>query len=93
MNQIDPDSSIRGIMETGEVELKFSMPTTIPALGYKVFRVGPAWKPKNGRSGDGLVHGYEDANQDPSGKEYFHRADQLACKHQRENYRVHHQAS
>jgi alpha-mannosidase len=69
MNQIDPEVLSRN-METGEVELKFYA-YNIPALGYKAFRVGPAWKPKKGDPGMGCVHGYEGVNQDPRGKDYF----------------------
>jgi alpha-mannosidase len=46
LNQIDPRIISRDL-NTGEVELAFHA-QSIPALGYKLYRVGPAWKPKPG---------------------------------------------
>jgi alpha-mannosidase len=61
MNQIDPEVLSRN-METGEVELRFDA-YNVPALGYKAFRIGPAWKPKKGEPEMACVHGYYDTPQ------------------------------
>jgi alpha-mannosidase len=55
MNQIDPQIISRD-MKTGEVELEFHA-QSVPALGYKLYRVGPAWKPKKGDPDLGCVIG------------------------------------
>jgi len=55
INQIAPFVLSRNA-ETGEVEFSF-IARKIPALGYKVFRVGPAWKPKPGEPRPGCVLG------------------------------------
>jgi alpha-mannosidase len=55
INQIDPQIISRDA-GTGEVELAFHA-MAVPALGYKLYRVGPAWKPKPGEPGLGCVKG------------------------------------
>jgi alpha-mannosidase len=55
VNQIDPQIISRD-MNTGEVELVFHA-QSVPAFGYKLYRVGPAWKPKKGDLGLGCVRG------------------------------------
>ncbi|MDR3753617.1 MAG: glycoside hydrolase family 38 C-terminal domain-containing protein [Terracidiphilus sp.] len=55
MNQIDPQIISRD-MNTGEVQLEFHA-QSVPALGYKLYRVGPAWKPKKGDPTPGCVLG------------------------------------
>ena len=55
INQIEPTILSRE-MKTGEVELKF-VANKVPALGYKTYRVGPAWKP-NAWEATGCVKGY-----------------------------------
>jgi len=56
INQIDPVILSRN-METGDAELSFRV-FNIPALGYRAFRIGPAYKLKKGEFGPACVKGY-----------------------------------
>ena len=56
INQIDPQIVTRDT-NTGEVELTF-VARAVPALGYKLYRVGPAWKPVKGEFGLACVKGF-----------------------------------
>ncbi len=66
INQIDPKIISRNL-ETGEVELSFWV-SKIPALGYRAFRIGPAYKHKKGEPELLCVHGFYQTQQDITGK-------------------------
>jgi len=55
INQTNPHIVDRDL-KTGVVELSFYA-GAVPALGYKLYRVGPAWKPKKGEPTPGCVMG------------------------------------
>jgi alpha-mannosidase len=66
MNQIDPRILSRN-PQTGQVELTFFAPK-VPALGYKLFRLGPPWRPKPGEPTPGCVHGVYAPKQESGNK-------------------------
>ena len=68
MNQIDPVVLSRNL-QTGEVELQF-LAASVPAFGYKAFRIGPAYTPKKGEAQPSCVHGLAVTPQDPAGKTF-----------------------